>query len=58
MDATVTPMVSLVAVALAMLGFAGVVLAGAFILRRLGIATEPPEMYRFEPPSLPGYGCS
>lgn len=53
MDATVTPMVSLVAVALAMLGFAGVVLAGAFILRRLGIATEPPEMYRFEPPSPP-----
>ena len=50
-EMTFSPMVPLFAIAVAMMLFASLVIAGAALLRRLGIEADPPEYYRFQAPT-------
>ena len=53
MDANALVILPIFAIAAALICFAALLLAGAWLPRRLGIEAEPPEIYRFLPPPAP-----
>ena len=51
MEGAVSPLSPLFAISLSMIVFASLIILGAYILRRLHIDAEPPEVNRFQPPA-------